>query len=94
MTSFGRGRGWATQSQDRDQSLRRPGGNSFGTNKVLKEIVDKLVSYDERESMSPQLIQEIVDLLTVAINEDSLRYRELQSLSLMIVVSACPNVTS
>ncbi|XP_024884570.1 uncharacterized protein LOC112462783 [Temnothorax curvispinosus] len=79
MTSFGRGRGWSNhQSQDRDQGLRRPGGGggggAFGSNKVLKDIVDKLVSHDEREGLPPQLIQEIVDLLTVAVNEDNLRH--------------------
>lgn len=76
MTSFGRGRGWSTLNQDRgDQSLRRPGGSVFGS-KVVKNIVDKMVTYDEREGVSPQQIQEIVDLLTVAVNEDNLRYYE------------------
>lgn len=75
MTSFGRGRGWSTHNQDRDQGLRRPGGGAFG-NKVVKDIVDKMISYDERKDVSPQLIQEIVDLLTVAVNEDNLRYYE------------------
>jgi len=74
MTSFGRGRGWSTQNQDRDQVLRRPGGGAFGTNnKILKDIIDKMVSY-ECESVPPQLIQDIVDLLTIAVNEDNLRY--------------------
>ncbi|XP_028050821.1 uncharacterized protein LOC105836270 [Monomorium pharaonis] len=70
MTSFGRGRGWSSLNQD--QGLRRPGGG--GGSKILKDIIDKLVSYDERECVPPQLVQEIVDLLTVAVNEDSLRY--------------------
>lgn len=108
MTSFGRGRGWASQSQDREQGLRRPGGGgggggggaaaaaagaggggtaaaagggggaggggAFGSNKVLKDIIDKIVSYDECKSVLPQLIQDIVDLLTIAVNEDSLKY--------------------
>jgi len=74
MTSFGRGRGWSTQSQDKDQGLRRPGGGLFGTSKVLKDITDKIASCDEHESIPPQLIQEIVDLLTIAVNEDNLRH--------------------
>ncbi|XP_011049883.1 PREDICTED: uncharacterized protein LOC105143326 [Acromyrmex echinatior] len=77
MTSFGRGRGWSNhqnQNQDKDQGLRRPGGSVSSNNKVLKDIIDKIVSYDECESVSPKLIQDIVDLLTIAINEDSLRY--------------------
>jgi len=77
MTSFGRGRGWSNhQSQDKDQGLRRPGGSASSNNKILKDIIDKIVSYDECESVSPKLIQDIVDLLTIAINEDSLRYYE------------------
>ncbi|XP_011870060.1 PREDICTED: uncharacterized protein LOC105563240 [Vollenhovia emeryi] len=72
MTSFGRGRGWA--SQDKDQGLRRPGGGgTFGNSKVLRDVLDKLVSTDERDTVPPQVIQEIVDLLAVAANEDSLR---------------------
>lgn len=79
MTSFGRGRGWSNLNQgDRDQGLRRPGGGTFGSNKIVKDIMDKLVPYNprwfpEQESISPQLIQEIIDLLTIAVNEDSLR---------------------
>ncbi|XP_011700099.1 PREDICTED: uncharacterized protein LOC105457238 isoform X2 [Wasmannia auropunctata] len=84
MTSFGRGRGWSTQGQD--QGLRRPGGGGGGGgmldtnkvegqhNKIQKDIMDKIVSYDDRDNIPPQLIQEIVDLLTVAVNEDSLRH--------------------
>lgn len=49
---------------------------SSSNNKVLKDIIDKIVSYDECESVLPQVIQDIVDLLTVAVNEDSLRYYE------------------
>jgi len=75
MTSFGRGRGWSTQNQDRDQGLRRPGAGAFGANnKILKDIIDKMVSYDECESVPPQLIQDIIDLLIIAVNEDNLRY--------------------
>lgn len=74
MTSFGRGRGWSSISPQTDQGLRRPGVAASGTNKVLKDIIDKIVSYDERESDSSQLIQEIVDLLTIAVNEDNLGY--------------------
>lgn len=130
MTSFGRGRGWASQSQDREQGLRRPGGGggggatagaggggataggggaaaaggggggggggaggggAFGSNKVLKDIIDKIVSYDECKSVLPQLIQDIVDLLTIAVNEDSLKYYEFPFGSPATVISARSN---
>lgn len=114
MTSFGRGRGWASQSQDREQGLRRPGGGgggggatggggaaaaaatgggggAFGSNKVLKDIIDKIVSYDECKSVQPQLIQDIVDLLAIAVNEDSLKYYEFPFRSPATVILARSN---
>lgn len=126
MTSFGRGRGWASQSQDREQGLRRPGGGggggaaagtggggatagggaaaaggdggggaggggAFSSDKVLKDIIDKIVSYDECKSVLPQLIQDIVDLLTIAVNEDSLKYYEFPFGGPATVVSARSN---
>lgn len=75
MTSFGRGRGWSIQSQNpnKEQGLRRPGNATCGNN-FVKDIIDKIVTYDVHEHISPQLIQEITDLLTSAVNKDSLKY--------------------
>ncbi|XP_032684414.1 uncharacterized protein LOC116850338 isoform X2 [Odontomachus brunneus] len=67
MTSFGRGRGWYLQN--REQDLRRPGSISC-TNDVVKDILEKLSSY---EQVTPQLIQEITDLITSPTNKESLR---------------------
>ncbi|XP_029670515.1 uncharacterized protein LOC115239867 [Formica exsecta] len=74
MTSFGRGRGWSIQSQNpnKEQGLRRPGNATCGNN-FVKDIIDKIVTYDVHEHISPQLIQEITDLLTSAVNKDSLK---------------------
>lgn len=74
MTSFGRGRGWSAHSQD--QNLRRPSG-VLGTNKIVRDIMDKIVSCDENECLSSQLMNEIVDLLIVAYKEENLRYYNL-----------------
>ncbi|KAL6262491.1 hypothetical protein P5V15_007575 [Pogonomyrmex californicus] len=71
MTSFGRGRGWSAHSQD--QNLRRPSG-VLGTNKIVRDIMDKIVSCDENECLSSQLMNEIVDLLIVAYKEENLRH--------------------
>lgn len=75
MTSFGRGRGWSSQNHNKEQSLRRPGIATFGNN-VVKDIIDKITTYDiyEYATISPQLIQEITDLLTSAVNKDNLKY--------------------
>lgn len=75
MTSFGRGRGWSSQNYNKEQSLRRPGIATFGNNAV-KDIIDKITTYDiyEYATISPQLIQEITDLLTSAVNKDNLKY--------------------
>ncbi|KAL0099648.1 hypothetical protein PUN28_019800 [Cardiocondyla obscurior] len=78
MTSFGRGRGWSSHSQDKEQILRRPGEGSFdsngSTNKILKDILDKLITFDEREiALPPQLIKEIIQLLTLANNKNCLK---------------------
>lgn len=70
MTSFGRGRGWSFRNEE--QCLRRPGNSIYGKN-VVKDIIDKIDTYDIHEYISPQLIQEITDLLTSAINKDSLK---------------------
>lgn len=74
MTSFGRGRGWSSQNYNKEQSLRRPGIATFGNNAV-KDIIDKITTYDiyEYATISPQLIQEITDLLTSAVNKDNLK---------------------
>lgn len=72
MTSFGRGRGWSSL-QDKDQVLRRPGelASRFTVYGVAKDIIDKIDACDvPREDMSPQLIQEITDLLAIAANKD------------------------
>ncbi|XP_029176242.1 uncharacterized protein LOC114944491 [Nylanderia fulva] len=69
MTSFGRGRGWS--SLNKEQTLRRPGDTAY-TNTV-KDIIDKVATYDTRECISPQLIQEIIDLLIGTINKDNLK---------------------
>lgn len=73
MTSFGRGRGWSIQNPNKEQVLRRPGNATYGNN-FVKDIIDKIVTYDIHEHISPQLIQEITDLLTSAVNKDSLKY--------------------
>lgn len=85
MTSFGRGRGWYLQN--REQGLRRPGG-TFCSNDVVKDILNKLSSCDQ---VTPQLIQEIIDLLTNPTNKESLRY--YTGLSLTIIVLLFFNVT-
>ncbi|XP_050444852.1 uncharacterized protein LOC126848209 [Cataglyphis hispanica] len=72
MTSFGRGRGWSIQNPNKEQVLRRPGSATCGNN-FVKDIIDKIVTYDIHEHISPQLIQEITDLLTSAVNKDSLK---------------------
>lgn len=75
MTSFGRGRGWSSQNQhpNKEQGLRRPGVATYGNN-IVKDIIDKINIYDEYATISSQQIQEITDLLTSAINKDSLKY--------------------
>lgn len=78
MTSFGRGRGWSSQNQNpsKEQSLRRPGIATYGNN-IVKDIIDKITTYDmyEYATISPQLIQEITDLLISGVNKDGLKYR-------------------
>lgn len=67
MTSFGRGRGWVL---NQDQVLRRPGS----ANNVVRDIIDKMSNYDICEHISPQLIQEIADLLTSTFDKSNLKY--------------------
>lgn len=69
MTSFGRGRGWSMLNKD--QPLRRPGDSAYSN--TVKNIIDKVATYDTREYISPQLIQEIIDLLIGTINKDNLK---------------------
>lgn len=70
MTSFGRGRGWSMLKKE--QPLRRPGDTTYSN--TVKDVIDKVVTYDTREYISPQLIQEIIDLLIDAVNKDNLKY--------------------
>lgn len=69
MTSFGRGRGWSMLKKE--QPLRRPGDTTYSN--TVKDVIDKVVTYDTREYISPQLIQEIIDLLIDAVNKDNLK---------------------
>lgn len=73
MTSFGRGRGWSMQNPNKEQGLRRPGDATYGNN-IVKDIIDKVATYDIREYISPQLMQEITDLLISTVNKDNLKY--------------------
>lgn len=73
MTSFGRGRGWSMRNPNEEQGLRRPGNPNCG-NSIVKDIIDKVSTYDIHEYISPSLIQEITDLLTSAVNKGSLKY--------------------
>ncbi|CAL1686867.1 unnamed protein product [Lasius platythorax] len=72
MTSFGRGRGWSMQNPNKEQGLRRPGDATYGNN-IVKDIIDKVATYDIREYISPQLMQEITDLLISTVNKDNLK---------------------
>lgn len=71
MTSFGRGRGWVIQTQTKDQILRRPGGTA---NNIVRDITDKIINYDVRQHISPQLIQEITDLMTSTFDKNNIKY--------------------
>ncbi|XP_014481312.1 PREDICTED: uncharacterized protein LOC106747862 [Dinoponera quadriceps] len=70
MTSFGRGRGWFLQKKE--QGLRRPGG-VFCTNDAVKDILNKLSTNGTCEQISPQLVQEIIDVMTNASSKENLR---------------------
>lgn len=83
MTSFGRGRGWSLQK--REQELRRPGG-LLCTSDVVNDILNRLSSHGVCEMVSPQLVQEIIDLMTNPSNKDSLRYFTVVSLATIILL--------
>ncbi|EZA59946.1 hypothetical protein DMN91_000381 [Ooceraea biroi] len=74
MTSFGRGRGWLIEKNpSKEQILRRPGDASNRGNNIVQDITNKIAGYDIREPVSPQLIQEVADLMTSAFNRGALK---------------------